>query len=238
MRNLKILTILFLLATALGVLAQETPRDYDSEALNRIKRIHRLLEQQTELPFDKTLEMEISNLTNIEHNIEDKDIQKKIDQIWEEYDDKKKELKAQAAKQAEAQAAAQAAAQKAAIAAQAERDSINRAKEEAKQEEIREKEKKHQNRLIILGIIAAVVMFVSNQTIQTIRNKKTQRSIEQMQQNATKQIKNRVRSKVDAESSKGVSKATGTIQKTGRKTLKNVTNGSGIIKGKGKNISI
>ena len=73
MRNLKIFTILFLLATAHSAMAQETPRDYDSEALNRIKRIHRLLEQQTQYPFDKTLEMEMSKLTDIEPNIEDKE---------------------------------------------------------------------------------------------------------------------------------------------------------------------
>lgn len=232
MRNLKFLTILFFVAISSGALSQETPRDYDNEALSRIKRIHRLLEQQTQLPFDKTLDMEMSKLYDIEPNIEDRDIQKKIEQIYDEYDDKTKELKAQAATQAAAQAAAKAQQEK----AQKVQDSIKQAEADAKQEKIREEEKKRQNRLIILGVIAAVVMFISNQVIQTVRNKKTQRNIEQMQRNATTQVENRAKRKVAGEIRREVSQTTSQVRQKGKEAIRNATKRSGIKKGK--NISI
>lgn len=232
MRNLKFLTILFLFAIGSSVFSQEASRDYESEALSRMKRIHRLLEQQTQLPFDKSLETEISKLTDIESMIEDKDIQKKIEQTYQEYDDKTKELKEQAAAQATAQAAAKAQQEK----AQKVQDSIKRAEEEIRQEEIRKQEKKRQNRLLVIGIIAAVVMFISNQVIQTVRNKKTQRSIEQMQRNATKQVENRAKRKVEGKIRSEVYKTTSQVRKKGKEAIRNATNRSGIKKGK--NISI
>lgn len=185
MRKLILLIVLSLTTSLCGVYSQETERNYEKEAISRIKRIHQLLEQQNEYPFDELLQTEMTKLTDIESMVEDYDVLKQIEQTYNDYDTRKNELIEQAAAQAQAkEEAAKAEAQ-----AQAKRDSTNAAqaaKQLKEDQDARDKEnKKQQITLIVIGIVMAVLLFVANQLIQYFRNKKTQRNIMQMQQQTT-----------------------------------------------------
>ena len=64
----------------------------------------------------------------------------------------------------------------------------NRDELKAKKEEEDGKQKKRTIWMIIGGALLAILLFVGNQVMQSFRNIKTQRSIMQMQQNATRQV--------------------------------------------------
>ena len=228
---------IFLFLFALGsVSAQE--RNYEKEALSRIKRIHQMLEQQTQLPPDELLRMEMLKLGEIEPMIEDGEIKDQIEQTYRDYDNKIRELNEEAAAQAKAKEEAEIARaeekekQESLKAAQAEEK--RKEEEEAKAKE----EKKQRTTLIITGIAVAIALFVSNQLIQHLRNLKTQRSIKEMQQNATNQAGNTAKRKAEGEIKKEVSKATNPIRQKEKTAFRKAVGKTGTNKGNGKRISI
>ena len=238
MRKLKSLTLLFLIATCGSLMAQEITRDYEKEAQNHISTIYQLLDRQTELPFDDFLISEMSKLNELKPNIENEKVLAQIQRVIDDYYDKMSELKEQAAAQAkakedaakaEAQAQAEQEAQKA---AQAEKD--RKAEEEAKAAEA----KKSRNTMIIIGVILAVALFGANQLIQHLRNMKTQRSIMEMQKNATNPTSNPIEKKVEGGIRREMSKAAGRARQQGKNAARKAAGKLGNPKGNNKRISI
>lgn len=208
MHNLKALVLLFLLATCSGyAMAQVASSDsaYIADATYRINKIYKLLDQQTEPPMNPRLVEEMNMLSAIEPKISDKSTLADIEQVQDAYDNKIKEMdekkKIQDAITAKKQA---------------EQDSIKTAKAEAQRKEEAEatakEAKRHQTKILIIGIVVAVAMFVANQLIQRFRNLKTQRSIKEMQQNATHQAENKVKRKVEGEVRKQINQTTNSLQ--------------------------
>ena len=220
MGKLKTFAILFFVVTCIGVTAQE--RNYDKEALNHINTINQLLERQTEIPFDNFLESEMSKLNDLKPLIEDERLLHQIDLTIDAYYDKMKELKEAAAAEAQAKASAE----KAEAEAQAKRDSTNAAQAAQQQKEEQEakakEEKKSRNTLIIVGALLAVSMFGANQLIQHLRNKKTQRSILDMQKTAT-QAGSAVQKKAESGAKQELTKLKGQARQKGKDAVKRAT---------------
>lgn len=206
MRNIKTLVLLILLATCSSyAMAQVASSDsaYIAEATYRINKIYKLLDQQTDLPMTD-VEDEMNLLRIIEPKITDKSTLADIEQLQRACKEKEKELNEKKQQQEAIDAKKQ-----------AEQDSIKAAKAEAQRKEEAEamakETKRHQTKILIIGIVVAVAMFVANQLIQRFRNLKTQRSIKEMQQNATNQAGNKVKRKVEGEARKQINKTTNPI---------------------------
>ena len=231
MRKLRILALFFLIAASGVLSAQEGTRNYDKEALNHINTINQLLERQTELPFDKFIESELSKLNDLKPQIEDEKLLRQIDLTIDAYYEKMDELKeAAATKESEARAAAE---------AKAKQDSTNAAQaaQQLKEEqEAKEKEeKKSRNIMIIVGAVLAVAMFGANQLIQHLRNKKTQRSIMDMQKTAS-QAGSTIQKKAESRVRKETTKLAGQARQKGKNAFKKL--GKTGKKGKNNRISI
>lgn len=202
-----------------------------------------LLEKAETLPFSPGLEDDISYLRQLKREITDDETLQRINEVLDLYDAKTVELR-DAAEEAinslKAEEEAKLQAEKDSIAAAAAKQA-----EEAKAEA--EKEKKRNLWLMIGAAILAVLGFVGNQVLQTIRNRKNQRNLQNMQQGITKQAENEAkrlaqRARMDAErkardaaqkaKNSVQTKAKGEIDKAVRKA-KTIT-----INGKSKNLSI
>lgn len=173
----------------------------------QIKTSLEYLDYQQEGEFSPDLINKIANLAGLKEEVKDKKVLRDIDKTLEECNQKRKELKQRAEQLAEQQEANN---------KQKEKDAQEEAlfiscrsitdydrflslypdgkyKEEAEKnrDNLREGEKRKQKRtiwMIIGGALLAVLLFVGNQVMQSFRNIKTQRSIMQMQQNATRQV--------------------------------------------------
>ena len=188
------------------------------------------------LPFSETLVTEVEGLKKLKYKMQNPEIVARIDQALNAFEEKKKELEEKAAADA---AAAQIEAQR--------QDSIARAealqKEQEEKAAAEEKEQQQRKRniwMIIGGALLAILLFTGNQILQSYRNKKTQRSMMQMQQNAVKQAQNTARRKVESEIR---AKTSGALNQTKGKGKGLVRNGINNIKpgktiGKNKKISI
>ena len=78
--------------------------------------------------------------------------------------------------------------------------------------------------MIIGGVLLAILLFVGNQVMQSFRNIRTQRSMMQMQQDATKQAQNIARSKAQSEIRKQTHKVTGQVRKKGQTIIRDTAN--------------
>ena len=85
--------------------------------------------------------------------------------------------------------------------------------------------------MIVGGALLAVLLFVSNQVLQTMRNRRTQRSMMQIQQDAVNRAKSMAKGKAKGAIRKQTDKARRTSQDAVRKAVDGVAN----PKGKGNN---
>jgi hypothetical protein len=185
---------------------EESSFSFEEEARQRIAHINTSLDYQ-EGAFSQDLINEIANLAGLKEKVKDKNVLKAIDETLAKCDQKREELKQQAKQQEAINEQKEKNAQEDAefrncrtiedyehflnlnpdskYKAEAEK---NRDELKAKKEEEDGKQKKRTIWMIIGGALLAVLLFVGNQVMQNFRNIKTQRSIMQMQQNATRQV--------------------------------------------------
>lgn len=185
---------------------EESSFSFEEEARQRIAHINTSLDYQ-EGAFSQDLINEIANLAGLKEKVKDKNVLKAIDETLAKCDKKREELKQQAKQQEAINEQKERIAQEDAefrncrtvedyehflnlnpnskYKAEAEK---NRDELKAKKEEEDGKQKKRTIWMIIGGALLAILLFVGNQVMQSFRNIKTQRSIMQMQQNATRQV--------------------------------------------------
>ena len=206
--------------------------EYQEQALNLIKSIYKDLPEQNALPMSSTLKRKIDNLVDLQSKIKNEDVCKKIDEALEAYNAKEKEL------------------QKAMVEANEKKadddDFANCTTKEQYEsylkkhptgshvaeantcikdiEEGEKAEKDKQNKrtvwMIIGGVLLAILLFVGNQALQSFRNIRTQRSMMQMQQDATKRAQNMAQNKAKSEIRKQTNKAVGQVRKKGQTALR------------------
>lgn len=192
-----------------------------------------LISKATGLPFDDNLQDEISYLRQKRREITDETLVAKITEVMDSMEAKKQMLEnKQAAEQQAQQRAAEDKAQQEALTLKAQNDSIAAAQQAAS-----EKEKQHNLWMVIGGIILAILAFISNQVLQSIRNKKNQMQMMNMQQNiaakAEEEAKRRARNAVRSQQNKITDKARNSTSEAIRRKTGNLT-----IHGKSKKASI
>ena len=211
---------------------EEEFSEVNDQALNIINSINRELPYQDTLPMDMTLEMKIKNLVDIQSTITHDGIAKKIDETLEAYNSKKKELEKVIGEKNKQKADDNAFANcntkedfdryvkqhpngSHVEEAKAEVDKLDA---QAKEEE--QSKKKRTIWMIIGGALLAILLFVGNQVMQSFRNRRTQRSMMQMQQDATRRAQSMARSKAQSEIRKQTNKATSQVRKKGQNLVR------------------
>lgn len=204
---------------------EEEFSELNDQAIKLVKSINKELPCQDTMPLDITLEMNVKNLIDIQYKIDNDDIAKMIDETLEAYKGKKKELEKAMSERNKQKADNDAFTNcntkeeyefylkqhpKGSHVEEA-KAKIDELEAQAKEEE---KSKKKRNIwMIIGGVLLAILLFVGNQVMQSFRNIRTQRSIMQMQQDATKRAQNMARSKTQSEIRKQTNKVTGQVRK-------------------------
>lgn len=221
----------------------EFDTDLDEVALNLIDLINKSLPNQDAVPMESTLERQIDNLVDLQAKIKKKDITKKIDETLEAYNMKKKELEktiAESNKQKEDDDAFTVCSTKEAYELYLKQHPNGRHVDEAKAKideldakakEEEDSKKKRNIWMIIGGVLLAILLFVGNQVLQSFRNIRTQRSMMQMQQDATKRVQNMARSKARNEIRKQTNKVTSQVRKKGQTIIRSTTDKVKINKG-------
>lgn len=204
-------------------------------AIKLLESIHmakNLISETTELPFSDNLLDELDYLRQRRREITDNALVSEIAEVMEQYEAKKRLLdeKRLAEQQAHRQKE-EFRAQKEAEAIKAQNDSIAVA-----QRETAEQEKKRNLWMVVGSVILAILAFVGNQVFQSIRNKKNQMRMMDMQQNiankAETEAKRRVRNAMRSQRNKVVNEVKQKAVNTMRK--KAVVN----VNGKSKKASI
>lgn len=200
--------------------------------LESISEARRMIAETTQLPFSDNLQDELAYLRQQKRVITDDHILAEITIVLEQYEAKKKSLEdASTAEQEAAQRASEEAAQEREQAIQAQNDSIA-----AVQKQAADDAKKRNLWMIVGGIILAVLAFIGNQVLQSVRTKRNQMRMMNMQQSianrAEAEAKRRARNAMRSQQNRIIN---GTKQKAadalrGKYTLN--------VKGKSKNASI
>lgn len=213
----------------------ETGEEFDEaqeQALNLIKSIYKDLPEQNAWPVSSTLKRKIDNLIDLQSKIKNEDISKRIDDVLEAYNAKEKELQKAMAeaneKKADDDAFNSCSTQEAyeqyvkqhpngshVEEAKAKADELK-----AKAEEEEASKKRRNIWMIIGGVLLAILLFVGNQAMQSFRNIRTQRSMMQMQQDATKRAQSMAQSKAKSEIRKQTNKVVGQVRKKGQTALR------------------
>ena len=209
--------------------------ELNDEALSLIGSIMSSLPRQDTLPMESTLERKVDNLVDLQSKIKDKHIARQIEETLTAYNDRKKELGKKIEGRAK-QIAEDNAFTNCNTKEEFERYArqypngrhVDKAKEKIQEfdDKAKEEEKSKKKRtiwMIIGGALLAILLFVGNQALQSFRNMRTQRSIMQMQKEATSRAESKARSKVQGEISKQTKKVIGKAR----------TSGQNIIHGKG-----
>lgn len=204
-----------------------------SKVLESVNIAMELISKAKALPFDNSLEDEIANLRRQRRETTDEVLLAKIAEVMDSMEVKKQRLeKEEAARQLVQQQAAEAKAQQEAQALKAQNDSIAAAQQAAA-----EKEQQRNLWMIIGGVILAVLAFIGNQALQSIRNKRNQMQMMNMQQSiankAEEEAKRRARNAARSQQNKIADKARKTASETIRRKTENLT-----IHGKSKKASI
>ena len=211
---------------------EEEITEFDDQALNLINSINKSLPYQDTLPMESTLERKIENLVDLQAKIKNKEIIKKIDETLDAYNMKKKELEkaiAESNKQKEDNDAFTGCSTKEQYELYLKQHPNGSHVEEAKamvtqletEAQIeKDKEKKRNIWMIIGGVLLAILLFVGNQVLQSFRNIRTQRSMMQMQQDATKRAQNMARGKAKSEIRKQTNKVTGQVRQKGQTIIR------------------
>lgn len=204
----------------------ESLSETDAVAIKRANNIVDLLSRQEEYPFEEYLMEEVRSLRKQRSEVKDDNVVSMIDGILDQYDAKERTMKSEFEKKVQQQQ-------------QALQDSIKKEQErEAHAAEVKEEEQKKRNLwMLIGGALMAVLLFVGGQVMQTIRNRRTQRSMMQMQQDAAKQAENMAKRKTQAAIKSKTNQAMNTVEQKGKTVLQKKVDKT--MKGKGnKRISI
>lgn len=165
--------------------SEETEADNTdiTRALNSIRLIREMLEQENELPFSQTLIIEMSSLKSIQDRVNDPEVLDRINEVILDFNKKETALK-----EAQKEASLSAQTQEQALMAQ------QKAEEEARQKDAEEKariqEEKQQKRTILMiigGVILAILGFIGNAVLKHFRDVRNQKSIMEMQQSIARQ---------------------------------------------------
>lgn len=202
------------------------------KVLESINYAKELLIEADRLPFIDNLEDEIRFLRLQKREVTDSELLSQITDVLESYEEKKAALAEQAtAEQLAVQREADAKAKREADALQARNDSIM-----AAQQEQAEKDKKNNMWMMIGGVVLAILAFVGNQVIQSIRNSRNQRNMLDMQESiankAEEEAKRRAKDAMRSATNQTVNQAKGEVRDAVRRktTIK--------INGKSKDFSI
>lgn len=192
------------------------------ESINIAKN---LISETAELPFSDNLLDEINYLRQKRREITDDALVAGITEVMELYESKKRLLEEKnSAEQQARQQEEELRAQKEAEAIRAQNDSIA-----AVQQMAAEKEKKRNLWMIVGGVILAVLAFVGNQVFQSIRNKRNQLRMMDMQQNivnkAEAEAKRRARNAIRSQRNKVINEAEQKVTSTIRKKVNINVNG-------------
>lgn len=223
--------------------------EFDDRALKLIDKILSSLPNQKELPMESTLEKQVEILVGLQPDIKNDAVSKRIDETLEAFNDKKKELeekKAVIEKEMADNNAFTSCNTKEDYERYLKQNPNGKHVEEAKKniseldEKAKEDEKNKNKRtiwMIIGGALLAILLFVGNQVLQSFRNIRTQRSIMQMQQDATKRAENMAKSKARNEIRKQTNKVVNQAKQKGQTALRNTANNATKTKGN-KRVSI
>jgi len=204
----------------------ESLSEIDAVAIKRANNIVELLSRQEEYPFEEYLTEEVRSLRKQRSEVKDDNIVKMIDDILAQYDAKEKAMKAEFEKKVQQQQ-------------QAVQDSLKKEQErEAKAAEAKEEEQKKRNLwMLIGGAIMAVLLFVGGQVMQTIRNRRTQKNMLKMQQDAAKQAEGIAKRKAQSAIKSKTNQAVNAVDQKSKEALQKSVDKT--VKGKGnKRISI
>lgn len=211
---------------------EEEFSELNDQALNLIKSISKELPNQDTVPMESTLVRKVENLVDLQAKIKNEDIARMIDETLEAYNLKKKELERSLAETNKQKADDNAFTccntkedyelylKQHPNGSHVEEASAKIVELEAKATEDQQKEKKRKIWMIIGGILLAILLFVGNQALQSFRNIRTQRSMMQMQQDATKRAQNMARSKAQSEIRKQTNKAARQVQTKGQNLVR------------------
>lgn len=202
------------------------------KVMESIKLAKELLYEADKLPFSESLQDEIRFIRVQKREITDAGLLSQISDVLQMYEDKKASLEENAsAAQIAAQQEAEEKAKHEAEEIQARNDSIMSA-----QQEQAEKDKERNLRIIIGGIILAILAFIGNQVFQSFRNNRNQRNMMNIQQSIANQAeaeaKRRARYAIRSTTNRTVNQAKSGVREAVRKktTIK--------VNGKSKNLSI
>ena len=204
----------------------ESLSEIDAVAIKRANNIVELLSRQEEYPFEEYLTEEVRSLRKQRSEVKDDNIVKMIDDILAQYDAKEKAMKAEFEKKVQQQQ-------------QAVQDSIKKEQErEAQAAEAKEEEQKKRNLwMLIGGAIMAVLLFVGGQVMQTVRNRRTQKNMLKMQQDAAKQAEGIAKRKAQSAIKSKTNQAINAVDQKSKEALQKSVDKT--VKGKGnKRISI
>lgn len=210
--------------------------EFEDEALMLIKLINKELPNQDTLPMASTLERKVENLVDLQAKIKNEDVVKKIDEAVEAYNSRKKDLERSIAESKQQKADDDAFTicntkdgyelylKQYPNGRHVEEAKGKVAELEAKAKEEEDKNKKRTIWMIVGGVLLAILLFVGNQVLQSFRNIRTQRSMMQMQQDATKRAQNMASGKVKSEIRKQTNKVTGQVKKKGQTAIRDAAN--------------
>lgn len=200
-----------------------------TKVLDCISNIERALPEQTALPLSESLVEDVKRLRDWQYGVTDSNLKSRVAETLDAFELKKKELvQADEKKKEEIERANQVKA--------AQEAKLQQEKEEARDKEQKqeaEKTKKKNIWMTIGGVFLAIVAFVANQVMQSLRSKKNQKSMMQMQQDisrrAEQEAKRRAGNAIRAQTKKIVNNSEakvkdalkrpdGSIKKKGDKT--------------------
>lgn len=210
----------------------ETDNTVAIKVLESVGIAKKLIAEANELPFSDNLQDEIADLRRKRRELTDDALVSEISEVMDLYESKRRMLEEKNASEQKAQQqASELKAQQEAMAIKAQNDSIANAQQLAS-----EKERKRNFWMIIGGVVFTILAFIGNQVFQSIRNKKNQMRMMNMQQSiadkaeaeAKRRARNAVRTKQNRIENEAKRKASDAIR--GKSTIK--------INGKSKNASI
>ena len=205
---------------AMNMVSAASPEDY-SMVLDCVSNVERMLARQTSLPVSEGLKAEVELLRSWKYSVTDRSVKRRIEKTLDDYDMMVKELQdaESAAKQAE----------------------IDRLKEEERQARLEEQKKedariaaekeeaeKSRRRtiwMIIAGILLAVLSFVGNQVMQSLRASRGQKSMMEMQQNLTKRAENEAKRRAQSAIRSNTRKVVNLAGQKAKEAMKKTANG-------------
>ena len=215
---------------------EEELSEFDDEALMLIKLINKDLPNQDTLPMESTFERKVEKLSDLQAKIKNEDIASMIDVTLEVYNNKKKELEKTIQEKAKQKADNDAFT----ICSTKEEfelylkqhpngSHVDEAKAkiselEAKAKEEEDSKKRRNVWMIVGGILLAILLFIGNQALQSLRNIRTQRSMMQMQEDATKRAQNMASNKAQSEIRKQTNKVAGQAKNRGQNMMRDAAN--------------